>query len=131
MSNLTIEDVVAAFLKLRRKKERIEREAKEKTAAIALQMEQIEAFLLTKMQEDGVSSYKTSHGTAYRTTTDYANVANWEDLLDYIRDNDAYDLLDKRVNKSAVRSLIGEEKPVPPGVNYGTKTDIAIRKPTH
>lgn len=131
MSEFTIEMVVEAFLRLRHKKERIEREAKEKVAVVNAKMQEIEGFLLAKMQEDGVTSYKTAHGTAYKTSSDFASVANWGDLLDYIRANEAYELLEKRVNKMAVRGYIGEEKPLPPGVNYGTKYDVQIRKPNH
>jgi hypothetical protein len=50
-------------------------------------------------------------------------------VLNFIRDNDAYDMLEKRVSKMAVRGYIEANKSVPAGVNYGTKLDINIRKP--
>jgi hypothetical protein len=38
-------------------------------------------------------------------------------------------MLEKRVSKTAVRAYIDQTKSVPPGVNYGTKLEVNIRKP--
>ena len=73
---------------------------------------------------------ETKHGTAFLTTTDFATVADWDAMLTFVRENDAYDMLEKRVSKTAVRGYIEQTKTVPPGVNYGTRLDVNIRKPT-
>lgn len=130
MTGVTLDAVVEKYMKLRKKKERLVQEHKEAVAVIDSGMEKLEAFLLSKMLEDGVTSYKTAHGTAFRTTVDYAQVVNWEDLLEYIKQKDAYELLNKSVSKIAVRNYVNENLPLPPGVNYGQKTEIAVRKPT-
>ena len=125
-----VDDVVSAFMDLRQKKEAIEREAKNKVVALNAKMELMEAWLLAKMEKEGVSSYKTAHGTAFKSTRDYANVADWDAMLEYVLANEAFHLLERRVNKLAVKSYIDEGQPPPPGVNYVTKLDINIRKPT-
>ena len=51
--------------------------------------------------------------------------------LEFIKDNDAYDLLEKRVSKSAVRAYIEEDKAVPAGINYGTRIGVNVRKPAN
>jgi hypothetical protein len=51
-------------------------------------------------------------------------------VLRFIREEEAFDMLEKRINKTAVRGYIESRKEVPPGVKYGTKLDINIRKPT-
>jgi hypothetical protein len=38
-------------------------------------------------------------------------------------------MLEKRVSKIAVRGYIESNKAVPPGVTYGTKLEVNIRKP--
>jgi hypothetical protein len=50
-------------------------------------------------------------------------------VLGFIRDNEAFDMLEKRISKVAVRGYIDANKAVPPGVNYGTKLEVNIRKP--
>ena len=61
---------------------------------------------------------------------DFANVADWDAVLTFIRENDAFDMLEKRVSKTAVRGYIDLTKAVPPGITYGTKLSVSVRKPT-
>ncbi len=125
----TVEEVIGAYMKLRLKKEAIEAAAKAEAKVYKEKMTKLEAWLKVKADEDGVTSFKTDSGTAFLTTTDFATVADWDSVLNFIRDNDAYDMLEKRVSKMAVRGYIEANKSVPAGVNYGTKLDINIRKP--
>jgi len=127
---LTVDAVVATYMKLRAKKDAIEAQVKSEVDGIKQQMEKIEAWIKEQADAQGVTSFKTNHGTAFLTTVDYANVADWDAVLNYIRENEAYDMLEKRVSKTAVRGYIENTKTVPPGVNYGTKLEVSIRKPT-
>lgn len=124
----TVEQVVETYLKLRRKKEAIENEAKDKVADIKTKMTKLESWLMQKADEDGVTSFKTTAGTAFVTTTDFANVADWDAVLTFIRENDAFDMLEKRVSKAAVRAHMDETGDVPPGITYGSKIGINVRK---
>ena len=128
--SVNIDEVIATYMKLRGQKEAVEAEVKEKVSVIKAKMEKLEAWIKEKADAQGVTSFKTKHGTAFLTTTDYANVADWDALLNFIRENEAFDLFEKRVSKVAVRGYIDQTKAVPPGVNYGTRLDVNIRKPT-
>jgi hypothetical protein len=127
--SLTIDQVISAYLKLRNKKEAIEAETKDKVKGIKEQLLKLEAWIKEKADADGVTSFKTEHGTAFLTTTDYANVADWDSVLGFILENEAFDMLEKRVSKTAVRGYIEATKAVPSGVNYGTRIDVNVRKP--
>lgn len=127
--SITVDDVVAAYLKLRNKKEALEAETKDQVKTLKEKMEQFEAWIKEQADAQGVTSFKTKHGTAFLTTTDYANVGDWDTVLGFIRENEAYDMLEKRISKVAVRGYIDATKAVPPGVNYGTKLEVNIRKP--
>jgi hypothetical protein len=126
---INVDNVVATYMKLRDKKAAIEAETKERVSEIKANMEKLEAWIKMQADTQGVTSFKTAHGTAFLTTTDYATVADWDAMLGFIRENDAYDMLEKRVSKIAVRGYIELNKAVPPGVTYGTKLEINIRKP--
>ena len=126
----TVESVISGYLKLRRKKESIEAEAKERAAEVKEKMVYLEKWLKDKADQDGVSSFKTGSGTAFLTTTDFATVADWYAVLGFVKENEAFEMLEKRVSKNAVREHIEAHSAVPPGVNYGTKLNINIRKPT-
>ena len=126
---VTVDAVIKKYMKLRSQKEAVEAEVKERINQIKADMTKLEAFLKAKMDADGLTSFKSEHGTAFLTTTDFANVDDWDAVLRFIREEDAYDMLERRVSKTAVRGYIEANKEVPPGVKYGTKLDINIRKP--
>ena len=67
MSDFRKDDVVAKYIELRHRKEHIEARSKEELDPVNDGMKAIEAWLLESMIEDGVDSYKTSAGTAYRS----------------------------------------------------------------
>jgi len=126
---VNVDDVVATYMKLRSQKESIEAEVKDRVSTIKAKMEKLEAWIKEQADAQGVTSFKTKHGTAFITTTDYANVGDWDAVLGFIRENEAFDMLEKRISKIAVRGYIEANKAVPPGVNYGTKLEVNIRKP--
>ena len=127
---ITVDKVIAKYIDCRKTKDAIESEAKAKVSDIKEQMAKLEAWLKEKADQDGVDSFKTSNGTAFLTTTDFARVEDWDSTLEFIKDNEAYDLLEKRVSKTAVRGYIEANKSVPSGINYGTRIDVNVRKPS-
>jgi len=126
--NLTVGDVIRTYMNLRSKKDAIEAEVKDQVKEIKAKMSKLEAYLKTKMDADGLTSFKSDWGTAFLTTNDYANVADWDEVVQFAKENDAYDLFEKRVSKNAVRGYIDLNKTIPPGINYGTRVDVNIRR---
>ncbi len=127
--SLNVDQVVGAYMKLRQQKDDLEAQTKETVNGLKAKMAKLEAWIKEQADAQGVISFKTNHGTAFLTTTDYANVADWDAVVDFIRTNEAFDMLEKRISKVAVRGYIEQTKSVPPGVNYGTKLEVNIRKP--
>lgn len=128
--SVNVDQVIAAYMTLRSQKDSIEAATKEKVSGIKAKMEKLEAWIKTQADAQGVTSFKTKHGTAFLTTTDYANVADWDAVLEFIQSKGAFEMLEKRVSKTAVRNYVENDKFVPPGVNYGTKLEVNVRKPT-
>ena len=126
----TIEKVIDAYLKLRVEKEIKDAKHREEIKLLKDKMTKLEGWIKTQADEQGVTSFRTEHGTAFLTTSDYANVADWDSVLRYIQKHEAFDLLEKRVSKMAVRGYIDLHKSVPPGVNYGTAISVSVRKTT-
>lgn len=127
--DLTVDTVVAGYIKFRSEKAAIKAEAEAKMGALDEKMAKLETWIKAKADKDGVTSFRTAHGTAFLTTVDYASVADWDQVVAFIKANEAYDMLEKRVSKTAVRGYLNENKAVPPGVNYGTKLEVNVRKP--
>jgi hypothetical protein len=128
MTALTIDVVIEHYVKLRDQKSALKAEFDAKVAEVELKMKKFEAYLLQQADAQGVTSFKTKNGTAFVTTVDMANVADWDAVLKFIKDNDAWDMLEKRVSKNAVRQYIEATKAIPSGVNWATRLDVNVRR---
>ena len=128
---ITTDTVIKSYLGYRAEKEALEQKTKQQVAVIKEKMAKLEKWLKDKMDSDGETSKKTDSGTAFITTTDFAQVADWDSVLAFIKENEAWDRLEKRVSKTAVRGYIDLKKSVPSGVNYGTRIDVQVRKPAN
>ena len=129
MTELTVDAVIDTYLKLRRNKEVIEADTKDRLIGIKEKMLKLEAWIQAKSDETGVKSFKTDHGTAFLSTSDYATVADWDAVMAWVKKNEAWDMLTRGVNKRSVRGYIDDTKTVPDGVNFGTKIGVSVRKP--
>jgi len=127
---LKVESVIATYITLRERKEELEASVKEQLVGIKEKMLKLEAWIQAKSDETGVKSFKTDAGTAFLTTSDYASVADWDAVLEFIKNEGAWDMLTKGVSKTAVRGYIDANSAVPPGINFGTKVGISVRRPT-
>lgn len=127
---VNVDDVIAAYIKLREKRSQIKAEAERQADELQTKMNKLESWIKEQADTMGVTSFKTKHGTAFLTTVDFAAVADWDAILKFVRENEAFDMFEKRISKSAVRGYIDQTKQVPPGVNYGTRIEVNVRKPT-
>lgn len=122
------------YVELRDRKAAIEKEAEIQVNKLKVLMDGIEGKLKEIMTTNGVTSLKTPHGTAYIAYRDSASVADWDVLLDFIREKEAWDLLEHRVSKTAVKDRMEEDRngqfvnPPPPGVNFVRFEGVNIRR---
>ena len=125
---MNVEEAIAKYVELRAKKAEIEAAVKEKTSKIREGLDLIEAFLIQKADETGVTSFKTDAGTAFLSHVNIANVADWDAVLEFVKTKEAYDLLERRVNKTAVKEYIDRDGAVPAGVNFTSRVSLNVRK---
>lgn len=121
-------DYVEKYLELRNLKKQMDDEHKTRVEKVSKLMGALESKFMDHFNETGSTQLKAGGGTVFVKTTDYAAVREWDELLDFIREHDRYEFLEKRVAKTAVSEYIKEYNEVPPGVNYGTKMSINVRK---
>lgn len=91
--------------------------------------DKIEGILLHRFDESGDEAVNTKFGTAYKTTKKYASVADWDSLLNYIRGNEAWELLNRAVNKTVVEQFVAANDELPPGVNWRQEVTLGFRRP--
>lgn len=121
-------ELVGHYVDFRDQKEAIKRQYAEDVSVPESFMKRIESRLLELLADTGQESAKTKFGTAYKKPALSAKVADWNVLIDYIKRNDAYDLLVKNVAKDAVKARIDETGEIVPGVDLATTLTVGIRR---
>jgi hypothetical protein len=120
-------ELIKQYIKLRDTKEMIANLLKEKTQPIVQEMEEIETQLKAVLDEMGVDSIKTVSGTFFKKTNTHVAVRDMDEVLTFVKANDAYDLFERKVNKTAVMTYIEDGRNVP-GVEVTTEIKVQIRR---
>lgn len=123
-----IAQIVERYVALRDKKAEMKKAFDESVKDIDGALERIENFLLARMQELGVESVRTPFGTPYISKRTSASVADWEAVLDFIKANDEWPMLERRVNKAVVATWREEHNDLPPGLNWVEERVVNIRR---
>lgn len=89
----------------------------------------IEVEFLRRFQDRGIDNVSARDvGTAYKSTRSSATVADWDAFLDHVKDNDAWEMLERRVNKTAVEQFKSVDGDLPPGVNWSETQVVNFRR---
>lgn len=123
-----LSEIIEKYVALRDKKATLKAAYDTSVADIDAMLGKCEVFLLGKMQEQGVESYKTSFGTAYKQIRTSATVADWDSLLPFIQKNGLWNMLERRVSKVAVEEYKAANDDLPPGLNYRMEAVVNVRR---
>jgi hypothetical protein len=121
---MNLSTIIDHYIKLRDTKSDMEERHKDELAPIKEQMELVEAALQKHMQDLGLQNLKAGNGTAYLAETTSAKVMDWETTLNWITANQRWDMLERRVNKTAVM----EEEDGVPGVQVTRIVKTHVRR---
>jgi hypothetical protein len=92
-------------------------------------MDMIESALLDMCKESGVTGLKTDSGTVTRSITTRYWPSDWESMHQFIKENDALDLLERRVAQKAMGEFIAKNPDkFPKGMNVDSKFSITVRR---
>ena len=97
-----------------------------KTGGLKSRQKEIEQKLDRIMDQIGIDSFKNEAGTVSRKTNVFANIKDFEQLVQFIADTGNYALLKKAVNSKAYREIIETGDSVP-GVDSYIGSKIGFR----
>jgi len=122
---LNVDELVRQFVLLRDHRSTLEKQkvtAKEAMDKIGFEIQKL-------ADAQGVTSFATPHGTAFKSTKDWIKVNNWQLALDFIIDGDLRHLLPQSVKKAAVKEYMAEnDNQLPPGLEHGEQVEISVRR---
>lgn len=125
---MDINKLVDQYIQLRDKKAIIKAGYDAKVKNIEMALDKVEAVLLKHFESTGAESVKTSSGTAYKSTRTSVTVADWDSFLSYVRDEEAWELLEHRAAKKQVEEFKSANEALPPGLNYSAEVVINVRR---
>ena len=134
MITLNADVLTAKYLEIRDRRAALKKGYEAEDGKLKHLMDGIEDRLKTMMHELGAKSLRTEHGTPYIAYQESATVADWDALLTYIKECEAWDLLERRVSKTGVKNIMEEDRngqyqnPPPPGVNFTRFEVVNVRR---
>ena len=124
--SITIDGLVAIDQKMGVALKKLEDEVTD----IETQREEVRDAIMKLMNEQEVESVRTAHGTVTRTIRERYWTGDWAALHQYILDNGALGLLEKRVQQTNMKEWVAEHPDdYPPGLNIDRAYTWSIRKP--
>ena len=124
----TIEDVVARYVALRDKKAALKAELDKATEKIDEGMVRLERFMLDYLNKAGRSSAGPGEATADKASVTSVTTGDKQAFLDYVKEQEAWGLLDVRPSKTAVVEFRTENDDLPPGINWREENVVRIRR---
>jgi len=124
----TTSDIIKGYLMMRDQVEQIEAECKKRVEGLKANMAKIETYFLDQFNTTGETNKSTADGTAYVTDLSFAKVTDFNLVKAYVEQTGNWQLLKKDVSKSAVEAILKETGVPPPGVSWGSKRTVNIRR---
>jgi hypothetical protein len=125
---MNITNLVTKYIAARDMKAKLDAAHKTKLEPLIAAMDKTEAAILDFFNAHGMDSAKCDAGTAYRAVKSSATVNDMDAFLDFVRTNDAWNFLEKRVAKTQVDEYVAENNDLPPGITYNRIASLNVRR---
>ena len=126
---MNAEQLVTVYIKMRDALVKLQREFDEKESAIKAQQDFFTQALLEMCKEMGAEGLRTPAGSVFKTVKTRYWTSDWGSMKQFIKDNDALDLMEQRVHQTNMKNFL-EENPtlMPPGMNVDSRYSITVRR---
>jgi hypothetical protein len=129
---MKLDKIVETYLAIRDERDKLSREHDAKDKELANDLAEIEQVLLNSCNEISADSIKTEVGTIIKTTRESFVCGDWDNFKQFVKDNDAIELLQQRIHQSNFKEFLSnrEEEGLPPGISNMREFKITVRKPS-
>lgn len=126
---VALDTLTSVYLKMRNARDEIRREAEAKEKEINEQMQIVEQQMLDACKALGADSIRTPNGTIIRSIKSRYWTNDWDSMYQFIREHDAFGLLEKRLHQTHMKEFL-EENPnvLPAGLNVENQYTVVVRR---
>lgn len=130
VATVDMEKLARVWRKMQDKRDELRHAFEAEDKRIEEQQKQVSSALNGAMAQMGLSSAKTAAGVIERKQKLVASAADWEAVYRFIVENDAWELLHKRLGTRFIESWAkSHDGAAPPGVNVKSEFVVSVKKP--
>jgi predicted metal-dependent phosphotriesterase family hydrolase len=129
MSDITVDQIVEVYIKIRDARDEARKEADRIEADFESQLEVLEQQMLDVCKNTGATSLKTPHGTVIQSVKKRYWTNDWEKFYDFMFEHNIPELLERRIHQTNIKQFL-EENPdmLPLGLNVEAEHSITVRR---
>ena len=126
---ITPDKLAKTYLRIRAERSMLSTKYKEEDGKLIRQMDTIKQAMLDHCEAHNVESVRTSEGLFFRSTKRKYWVSEWDAIHKLIVEENAPQLLDKRINQANMREFLEENPDLKPeGLEIEEEVTISVRK---
>jgi len=120
---------VKEYVKRRDQHARFKEALREKEKELFIDpMAELERKMLVALDATDQESARTEFGTVSVTVNHYASCSDPDAFVDFVRENNAYELMERRAASIPCRAWAEEHGALPPGVKINSVRGIGVRR---
>jgi len=129
MPDITVDQIVEVYIKIRDARDEARKEADRIEADFESQLEVLEQQMLDVCKNTGATSLKTPHGTVIQSVKKRYWTNDWEKFYAFMFEHNIPELLERRIHQTNIKQFL-EENPdmLPLGLNVEAEHSITVRR---
>lgn len=130
LSEMKVDDLIGLYIDVRNQLATDRHGYDAREARVKAHLQIISMILRDRGDSAGVDSFSTAKGTAYRNVKEKFQIADWDALVNYVKESQNFQVFQRRVTSTAVREIREQDGDLPPGVGAFTEVEFSVRSPT-
>ena len=127
--SLPLDKLAAIYIKIRDAKDTLTSDYKKQYANLEEQMGVLETEMLEICKNMNADSIRTKAGTIVRSVKSRYWTNDWDSMYHFIKENDAYGLLEKRLHQTHMKEFLSENPDLlPMGLNVESEYTVVVRR---
>ena len=127
--SLPLDKLAAIYIKIRDAKDKLTADYKQQYADLEAQMAVLEAEMLETCKTMNADSIRTKAGTIVRSIKSRYWTNDWDSMYRFIKEHDAYGLLEKRLHQTHMKEFLSENTDLlPMGLNVESEYTAVVRR---
>ena len=129
MDNITTDKLAEIYIKIRDKRAELKEKYEAEDVDLKTQQDMLAEKMLDVCREINADSIKTPAGTIIRKVDTRYWTTDWDSMYQFIQENDAYPLLEKRLHQTNLKQFLDENPNLlPAGLQADSKYTVVVRR---